>query len=283
MVVDTFHVDTLQLTLLSGILSDHSEFWCGYRGSFCSEYTFRSDCSHFKALILLGAKLSSPTRCALEEQASHSRWNATIGTTCARLFSAMYMNPEKSPHPLASLNNVDFRPFMFAPFYLKGIIRPPYTWYVLSSLDLNNGCFPSDWHHTGALLSACSVAENRMVKVIWTERCSFMVSRLQPWFVISSPVSLPLVFFFFFSFSFFSLPHSLQSGLHLCGSDTHTHRATYRYAHRSTCAHTHQTDGWSSVLTKAKAQATLGSSKSLRLASRCLFRMPSVLRQTNVT
>lgn len=64
MVVDTFHVNTLQLSLLSGIRSDHSEFWCGYRGSFCLEYTFRSDCSHFKTFILLGAKLSSPTRCA---------------------------------------------------------------------------------------------------------------------------------------------------------------------------------------------------------------------------
>lgn len=89
--------------------------------------------------------------------------------------------------------------------------------------------------------------------------------------------------FFFFLLRLFFLPLSLQSGLHLCGGDTHTHRATCRYAHRSMCAHTHQTDGWSSVLTKAKAQGHLGSSKSLRLASRCLFRTPSVLSQTNVT
>lgn len=66
--------------------------------------------------------------------------------------------------------------------------------YILSSLDLNNGCFPLNWHHAESLLSACSVTENRMVKVIWIERFSLMVSRLQPWFVISSPIALSLVF-----------------------------------------------------------------------------------------
>lgn len=158
------------------------------------------------------------------------------GAACASLSHAMNMNPYKSPHKTAWLYNLDFvfRPFMFAPFFLQGITLPLYSWYILSSLDLNNGCFPSDWHHTESLFSACSAVENRMVKVIWTERCSFMVSRLQPWFIISSPVSLT-----FGGGGVFLIVFGVRTIFVVV---THAHRATYRYAHRYMCTHT--SDRW---------------------------------------
>lgn len=56
--------------------------------------------------------------------------------------------------------------------FLEQITLPLYAWYVLSSLDLNNGCSPSDWHHTESLFSACPAVENRTVKVIRAERCT---------------------------------------------------------------------------------------------------------------
>lgn len=43
---------------------------------------------------------------------------------------------------------------------------------MFSPLDLNNGCFPLDWHRTESLLSSCPVVENRTVKVIQAEWCT---------------------------------------------------------------------------------------------------------------
>ena len=113
---------------------------------------------------------------------------------------------------------------------------------TFSPLDLNNGCSPSDWHHTESLFSSCSVVENRTVKVIRAERGA--PSRWHDCSLDSHyrliPISLPFCFFY-------SSAYSLHSSQQIC---THTDM------HIGTCAHTHQTDGWSSALTKAKAQGT---------------------------